>query len=243
MDVKWGTGAFMKTQAQAEELATWLAETAAKSGLKTTAFITDMNQPLGRFVGNAIEVLECLSIFKNEPVLGWDPKTFADTVELSLRLSAEMLCLSGHSTDHESAYNTCANVLKDGRAYKKFVEMCEAQGGNLQQFHFPTDLSWDTLSADSAGFIDSFDGESMGYGAIALGAGRKQTTDIIDPFASIIVHKKRGERVAKGDVILSYTSKELSRREAARPLLQKSFVVGKTAPPSFDLIFKKISVQ
>jgi pyrimidine-nucleoside phosphorylase len=243
MDVKWGTGAFMKTPEQAEELALWLAETAEKSGLKTTAFITDMNQPLGRFVGNAIEVLECIALFKNEPVLGFSPSDFQDTLDLSLHLSAEMLVLSGHSPTFDAALKVCQTTISNGSAYKKFQEMCAAQGGALDSFQFPNNLAWTDVVATRDGFVESFDGEALGYGAIALGAGRKQTADPIDHFASIIVRKKSGAAVKKGDAVLSFTCKDASRRESAEAILKTAYKVADQEPRRFDLIFKRISVQ
>ncbi len=247
MDVKWGTGAFMKTARDAEELALWLAETAAKSGLRTTAYITDMNQPLGRFIGNAIEIVECLSLLKNEPVTieqrSYAPADFSDTLELSLELSAEMLVLSGHSTSFDDALSAVKQAHSSGAAFKKFEEMVIAQGGNLKQFLLPTDLRWKTVSALQAGFINSINGESVGYAAITLGAGRKAAHDVIDPAASIVIHKKWGEMVQTGDPLYSYACKNLNVYDEAASILAESVVISSEKPRVSPLIFKKISAS
>lgn len=225
MDVKWGTGAFMKTQADAKELATWLVETAAKSGLPTTAFITDMNQPLGRFIGNTIEVLECLSLFKNESYLEHSPQMFSDTLELSLILSAEMLVLAGHSANAEEGLASARAVLANGKAYEMFEKMVATQGGQLDKLSLPQNLSWQKITAPADGFIQSIDGERIGYAAIALGAGRLSTADQIDHSASVIIHKKNGERVEKGEVLLSYASRKQNNYSQAHELLSSSMQI------------------
>lgn len=241
MDVKWGTGAFMKTQEDAEELATWLAETAAKSGLRTSAFITDMNQPLGRFIGNSIEVLECISLLKNEPVLQHRPEDFFDTLDLSLQLSAEMLVLSGHSKTTEAALDAAKDVLKNGSAFRKFQEIVKAQGGSLDNYALPKDLKWHTVHSQQEGYVQSIDGETVGYAAIALGAGRKTTQDPIDHSASIIIHKKVGSMVRSGEAVYSFACKNLNSYGDAEKMLQTSYTIASGKPQLQPLIWKKIS--
>lgn len=241
MDVKWGSGAFMKTAQDAEELALWLAETAAKSGLCTSAYITNMNQPLGRFIGNAIEVVECLSLLKNEPVMDHKPAEFADTLELSLELSAEMLVLAGHSASFDQALAAAKAALTSGAAYKKFEDMVVAQGGDLKKFSMPTNLNWQTVTASKSGYVNSIDGETVGYAAISLGAGRKAAHEAIDPVASIIIHKKCGEMVQTGAPLYSFVCKNLNAYDDAAHALQKSIVISDEKPRMSPLILKKIS--
>lgn len=241
MDVKWGTGAFMKTQKDAEELAIWLAETAQKSGLRTTAFITDMNQPLGRFIGNTIEVLECLSLFKNTSVLDHSPGAFEDTLDLSLQLSAELLVLSGHSATFESALTAARATLTSGSAFAKFKEMVHAQGGNLENYDLPSSLQWQTVTAKSSGFVSAIDGETVGYAAISLGAGRKATSDLIDHSASIIIHKKIGEAVQSGEPVYSFACKNLNAYAEAEKSLASSYSISSDKPLPPKLILKKIN--
>lgn len=241
MDVKWGSGAFMKTQKDAEELATWLAETAAKSGLRTTAYITDMNQPLGRFIGNTIEVLECIALLKNESILQHKPEDFFDTLDLSLQLSAEMLVLAGHSKTHESALTAVKKVVADGSAFKKFKEIVAAQGGSLDNYSLPKDLKWHTVAATKDGYVSAIDGEAVGYAAIVLGAGRKSAQDTIDHSASIIIHKKVGALVRAGEIIYSFGCKNLNSYGDAEKMLKTSFQIDSDKPQLRPLIWKKIS--
>jgi pyrimidine-nucleoside phosphorylase len=237
MDVKCGSGAFMKTPEQALELAQWLAETAALNNVKTSCFITQMNQPLGSFIGNAIEVLECLALFKNTTELGFATSQFADTRELSLILSAEMLRLSGRVRDAESGMNLAEQALSSGRAFEVFEKMVTAQGGNLQNFKFLPPAKWSEVVATDNGFIEHFDAEAIGYAAIILGAGRQKTADPIDLQASIRCHKKIGDAVKKGDVIFSYTPRSPEQNQRAQDTLSRSLKISlqKVAKPSLIL--------
>ena len=243
MDVKWGSGAFMKSQQDAVELATWIVETAAQSGLPTTAFITDMNQPLGRCIGNTIEVLECLSLLKKENFGEYSAKDFSDTLDLSLSLSAEMLVLAGHSQTFEQGLASVQRALDSGHAYSLFEKMVIAQGGTLQNFALPSTLRWETIPAEESGFVHSIDGEALGYAAISLGAGRRLTTDRIDHSASVIIHKKKGERVQSGDRLFSYaSSKESGYGYAdARARLKTCLQISEQAPAENALIAQRIS--
>ncbi len=237
MDVKCGSGAFMKTPEQALELATWLAETAALNNVKTSCFITQMNQPLGAFIGNAIEVLECLALFKNSTELGFAPSQFADTRELSLILSAEMLRLSGRVKDAEDGMRLAEEALTSGRAFEVFEKMVTTQGGNLNQFKFLPPAKWSEVVATDSGFIEHFDAEAIGYAAIILGAGRQKTLDPIDLQASIRCHKKMGDAVQKGDVIFSYTPRSLEQNQRTQITLGGSIKISlqKVAKPSLIL--------
>lgn len=237
MDVKCGSGAFMKTQKDAEELARWLVETAELNGVRTTCYITQMNQPLGRFIGNSIEVLECLSIFKKTPVLGFSPSEFSDTRELSLTLSAEMLVLAGRCTSFQEARSLAENALDSGNAFQLFEKMVEEQGGQLELFAFDEKAVWIDVLAEHTGFVETFDAESIGFAAIALGAGRRKTTDAIDHQASIISYKKMGDAVVAGERLFSFTSRKNEQNKQAQEILSRSCKISlqKTQPPSLIL--------
>ncbi|MBY0384532.1 thymidine phosphorylase [bacterium] len=237
IDIKYGSGAFMKTPEQARELATWLAETAALNNVKTTCYITDMNQPLGRFIGNAIEVLECLCLLKNSSALGFNPQHFNDTRELSLTLSAEMLVLAGRCKDFNEGYVLAKNALDSGVAFDIFQKMVTRQGGNLEKFAFTEPSSWMKITSPTSGYIENYDAEAMGYAAIALGAGRKQTSDTIDHQASIICHKKIGDAVTSGETLFSFTPRTAEQNENANQFLTKSPKISlqKVASPSLIL--------
>src|SRR5690606_38181902 len=132
LDVKYGSGAFMKTAALAEELAQNLMAIARGYGKTVTSLITNMDQPLGRYAGNSLEVEECVAIMKNETFMGpggYD--LYEDTRELSLRLSAHMLLLAGKGKNEEESYQIAKDILVSGKAMKKFEELCAIHGGNL----------------------------------------------------------------------------------------------------------------
>jgi pyrimidine-nucleoside phosphorylase len=237
MDIKYGSGAFMKTPENAKELALWLAETAALNNVKTTCYISDMNQPLGRFIGNAIEVLECLCLLKNSSILGFKPEHFSDTRELSLTLSAEMLVLAERCQDFTEGYTLAKQALDSGKAFDIFQKMVDRQGGHLEKFKFIESQTWSQIVSPGNGYIENYDAEAIGYAAIALGAGRKQTSDTIDHQASIICHKKIGDSVSIGETLFSFTSRSTEQNENANQFLTKSFKISlqKVASPSLIL--------
>lgn len=236
MDVKTGSGAFMKTQEDAQELAHWLVETAALNNVKTVAYVTQMNQPLGRFVGNAIEVLECLSLFEQRPVLQFSPQDFSDTRELSLVLSAEMLVLAQRCSSFDEGYKLADKTLSSGQAYDMFCKMVAAQGGRLSEFQMQS-ATWEVVAAAQDGFVESFNAEDIGYATICLGAGRLKTTDTIDHQASLILHKKIGDTVKKGDPLFSFTARTQDKNSQAHQFLTKSCKISlqKCNPPSLIL--------
>lgn len=240
MDVKCGSGAFMKTPEAAEELATWLAKTAAQNGVRTTAFITNMQEPLGRFVGNAIEVLECVSVFTKTPVLGWKPEDFSDMTELSLALSAEMIFLSGRTSTLAEARTMAEETLSSGAAFEMFKKMVAAQGGDWSKFSFPTDLKWHSVLSNADGYVSEYNTEAMGLAAICLGAGRRVTSDPIDPLASIIVHKKLGDPIKKGEVLFQCYGSSPAKIAEAESFLTSCTKISLQNTPRPSLILKKI---
>lgn len=241
MDVKCGSGAFMKTPEQARELALWLAETAALNNVATTCYITQMNQPLGHFIGNAVEVLEILCLFKKESALGFDSAQFEDTRELSLILSAEMLVLAGRCEHFDVAYRLAEEALNNGDAFLMFEKMVTAQGGRLNDFKFDAPSAWIEIKAQQSGFVETFNAEAVGYAAIALGAGRKKTNDTIDLQSAIICHKKIGDEVKTGDVLFSYTSRTEEQNRNANQFLTDSTKISLQKGARASLILDRVT--
>ncbi len=239
MDVKTGSGAFMKTLEDAQELARWLVETAALNHVQTVAYVTQMNQPLGRFVGNAIEVLECLSLFENKSVMQFSPQDFSDTRELSLVLSAEMLVLAQRCSTYDEAHALAEKTLTSGQAYEMFCKMVTAQGGRLSEFQMQP-ASWETVAATQDGFVETFNAEDIGYATISLGAGRLKTSDAIDHQASLIVHKKIGDAVKKGETLFSFTSRTQDKNSQAHQFLTKSCKISLQKVPAPSLILGRV---
>jgi pyrimidine-nucleoside phosphorylase len=236
LDVKYGSGAFMKTSEKAEELAVNLMAIAQGYGKKVTALLTNMDQPLGRFAGNSLEVEECVAIMKNEKHIGkhgYD--LYADTRELSLQLSAHMLFLAGTDKTVADAYKRAEEMLTSGKAMAKFEELCKIHGGNLATLPRPQKMI--DIKATKSGFVQGFNTESIGVAGIIIKAGRAQTTDVIAPTAGIEFHCKVGDEVKEGDVVFTLHGDDESLLKAAVPLLESAVNISlpKITKPSLIL--------
>lgn len=239
LDVKFGSGAFMKTPEKAEELAVNLMAIAKGYGKKVVALLTNMDQPLGRYAGNSLEIEECVEIMQGKKFLsptGQD--LYHETRELSLWLSAHMIHISGKTKTAEEAYKLATDILDSGRAYEKFVELCKIHGGNLQAL--PKPKHHVAVTADSSGFVSGFNTESIGVSGIVIKAGRAQTTDVIAPTAGIEFHAKLGDAVKKGDVVYTLHGDDLSLLESAVSLLKSSVTISLQKPVSPSLILKTL---
>ena len=209
LDVKWGTGAFMRTRAASRELAQALVAVGKSFGKKIVALQTDMNQPLGDCIGNALEVRECLNILagKSAP---------PDLLEVTLALGAEMVALAG-------VPNQLAAHLTSGAALSKFKEMVVAQGGAIDRL--PVAQFTQSIPAPHAGYVHSIACDQLGYAVIALGGGRKIATDKID-FAVGFEHpKKIGDRVETGTPLVRMHSNDATRAGAAAAIVQQAYVI------------------
>jgi len=197
LDVKFGNGAFMKTLDDARELARTMVEIGKDAGKKTAALLTDMNQPLGFAIGNALEVKEAIETLK-----GNGPK---DLQELVLRLGAWMLVLAGKSETPEAAYDTLSGILDSGAALSTFKEFVKRQGGDVSQIDdpakLPTARQTVPVISDQEGFVKSIGAQSIGVAAMTIGAGRATKEDSIDMAVGIVLLKKVGDRIAKGDAL------------------------------------------
>lgn len=197
LDVKTGSGAFMRELKDAEELASSLLNTAKSFNKKVTAFITDMNQPLGNNIGNWLEILECIDILKGEKE--------NDLLELSLNLAGSMLNLAGKADSLEEGIELSKQMISSGKAYSKFMDIIKYQGGDLKYINnpslYPSPRFTEDLIAEEDGYLCSTDCYQFGMASLELGAGRMTKEDDIDPKAGIIFNKKIGDKVKKGEVI------------------------------------------
>lgn len=189
LDVKWGSGAFMKTLADARQLADSLVRVANLLGVRTRALITNMNRPLGRMIGNGLEIDESLEI-----LAGLGPE---DSRELTVRLAAELLLLTGVETQAEAARKRIAEVIVSGIAREKFAKMVRAQGGDLSRDY--SRASPRELYAPQTGYLTAVDGEQLGFVVIELGGGRKVIGDKIDPGVGIEMLCEVGQQVREGE--------------------------------------------
>ncbi len=192
LDVKFGSGAFMKTRESARQLARSLVNTGLRMNVPTTALITDMNQPLGRMCGNAIEVDESLDVLQ-----GGGP---TDVRELTTELAAELLVTAGRCSDHEQAVAMAGSKLDDGSAMELFESMVTAQNGNLTKSRKVAPAS--DVTAQQAGIVSKIDVELIGYTIIAMGGGRQELSDTIDRSVGIEMLVKIGDTVDEGQPLL-----------------------------------------
>lgn len=210
LDVKFGAGAFMKTLDDAKELATAMVEIGRDAGRETVAFLTDMNQPLGFAIGNALEVKEAI-----ETLSGNGPK---DLEELVLQLASHMVVLAKKAANTEQAYAQLKEKLQNGEALQKFKEFVAAQGGDTSQIEnpelLPTASSVIPVIATEAGYVEKIDALSIGIAAMKLGAGRATKEDTIDMGVGVVLNKKVGEAINEGDVLAYVHTNQADSQEA-----------------------------
>lgn len=226
LDVKTGSGAFMKTEKDAAFLAELMVETGQRLGKKIVALITDMNQPLGFAVGNALEVSECIDVLD-----GGGPD---DLRELCLILCAWMFLLGGKATSVEKGRNLAETMISSGKAKEKFQEMIKLQGGNPAVVDDPGLLPRARHTAEilssSAGYVSSIMCENIGTACVLLGGGREKKEDAVDPAVGIIVHKKLGDKVSTGEALCTVHFNSADRLEMAKPLIVNSYTIGPEPP-------------
>ena len=232
LDVKTGSGAFMKTEADSRALAESMVDIGKRAGKRTRALITDMDRPLGRAIGNSLEVIEAI-----ETLNGRGP---ADFTELCVALATHMLVISDRGTEAECEAEV-RRVMADGTALCTFADMVEAQGGDPNWIHqperFPAAPCSRVVLAPTDGFIVRVDCEGYGTAALLLGAGRNRKEDVIDPTAGIILHAKTGDAVAKGQPIATLYTSRAELLDAAEEKLLDSTEIGAEAPEARPLIF------
>ena len=233
LDVNPGTGAFMENLWDAQELAHALVKTGQDFGVRTEALITDMSQPLGKYVGNALEVYECLRILRGETDEEVQP-----TLELSIELTARMLVLTGVAADTEEANTICLEKLWDGSALEKFRQNVELQKGDPRICDEPEMLLDEKilkipLTAQAEGFITEIDTRGIGEAVCALGGGRVQVKDEIDYAVGFAAAKKLGGRIAKGEELGLIYCRKKTHADSISEKLRNAYKIGveKTQTP------------
>lgn len=236
LDVKVGTGAFMKTMDNARALAKTMIGIGERMDRKVRALITDMSQVLGEAVGNANETWEAIEVLR-----GGGP---ADTLELTLELGAEMLVLGKVADNLEDGRTRMTRAIRDGRGLEKLRRVVEAQGGDPASLdardRLPTARHHTTLTATQAGVIVGFDTEAIGRGAMVLGAGRAKTSDRIDPAVGLAMKVRLGERLEVGQPIAEVDYNDSDLLERARPILLSALRLGDTAPATTPLVRERL---
>jgi pyrimidine-nucleoside phosphorylase len=237
LDVKVGNGAFMKKQVDARRLAQAMVGIGRRLDKKVQALITDMNQPLGYAVGNALEVMEVSQTLQKAGP--------ADLTRLSLELAARMIHLGKITATLDEARKLAEDRLMDGSAYKKFKDVVAAQGGNpqaLDKFELlPNATGMREILSPRTGFVSAIMAEDIGRASSMMGAGRSRKEDAIDPAVGVILEVKAGEKVEAGSVLcrLYYTSEE--NLDEAADLVEDAFRISGARPDARDLILEVVS--
>ena len=227
LDVKTGSGAFMKTEADSRALAEAMVDIGKRAGKRTRALITDMDRPLGNTIGNTLEVLEAIDTLNGGGS--------ADFTELCVALATQMLVISDRGTETECEA-AVRRVLNDGTALRRFADMVEAQGGDPTWIYhpekFPAAPYSRVVTSPAEGYLTHVDCEGYGTAALLLGAGRNRKEDVIDPAAGIRLHAKTGDAVSIGQPIATlYASREELLDTAETKLLASTEIGGKQPKP------------
>jgi pyrimidine-nucleoside phosphorylase len=236
LDVKVGSGAFMKTQVEARRLAQTMVGIGRRMDKKVQALITDMNQPLGYAIGNALEIMEASQTLQNAGP--------ADLTKLSLELAARMIFLGKQAATLEDARMTAEKHLVDGSAYKKFKDVVAAQGGNpqaLDKFELlPNATGMREVTSPRAGYVSSINAQDIGASSNMIGAGRDKKEDSIDPAVGIILEVKMGEKVDAGSVLCRIYYTREDRVDEAADMVEDAFHVSSQKPDERELILEVV---
>ena len=212
LDVKVGDGAFMKSRRDAEALAEAMLDLGRRAGREVVCLLTDMDQPLGSAVGNALEVREAIATLRGEGP--------ADFTELVLRASARLLALSDLDVSEEIGSDRAKSAMSDGTAVAAYERWIRAQGGDPSEPALPTAPVVRVVEAPRAGHVERLGAIAVGLAALHLGAGRRAKADTIDHAVGIVCHKKRGDRVERGEPLAEvYAQSEQDARQAVAELL------------------------
>jgi pyrimidine-nucleoside phosphorylase len=239
LDVKYGSGAFMKEASQGEKLAQSLADTGAAMGLKVIALLTDMDEPLGNMVGNFLEVEESLDCLEG--------KGPADLMEVTLELAARMAILGGKAKTSKEGRRLCEDALASGKPRELFLQNVKSQGGDPVQLlelrgNYRSKITAEIKAAES-GFVSRIDAWKIGHASVQLGVGRNRTEDKVCPTAGVQFHAKRGNSVTAGDTIMTVWAATEEGLKASLPQLIDAVEYSSRAPKDRKLIFKEITAR
>ena len=237
LDVKTGRGAFLRHFEQARELARAMVDTGARAGVRTEALITNMDVPLGRAVGNALELVECIDVLKGEGP--------ADLVELCEVLAARMLVLSHVDGNESAARARVRAALEDGSALEKFRDIIVAQGGDAGVIDDPSRLPAAAhrhlVVAPRSGFISAIHADLVGRASVLLGAGRERVDSVIDPAVGFMLLRVPGDAVKAGDAVLEVHYNDGARLARAEALAREAIEITDAPPPPAKLVLDRIA--
>ncbi len=235
LDVKTGSGAFLRTDAEARQLAQLMVDTGESAGTTTVALLTDMSQPLGRFAGNWLEVYECVEILQGRRHVLSD-----DLIHLTNTLSGWMLFLAGHSESAAAGYALSNELLATGEAWKAWLSIVAAQGGDTSIFDSPGAFHKPSasvvLTAGSSGYLSSMDCTKVGWAVQRLGAGRARPGDPVSAHAGIEVHAKLGHSVQQGAPLVTLFAEEEALLAEPLEMLRVTYTISLEKPALPPLI-------
>jgi len=235
LDVKTGSGAFLRDRTEAETLAALMVTTAESAGTRTVALMTDMGQPLGAMAGNWIELIESVVLLS-----GKRPTESEDLRELSLILAGWMIHLGGQAETPEAGYVHAEAAINDGSALKIFMQMVEAQGGDITTFDNPGAFhkpgATQIVEAGETGYISEMETTMLGWAVQRLGAGREKAGEPVDPHAGIHFHARRGAYIEKGQPLATLYATNQSMLAEPVSLLQKAITISANAPEAVPLV-------
>ena len=236
LDIKTGNGAFMKSHQDSIRLANSLIQTARSFKKNVIAFITDMNQPLGNYIGNWLEVYESIQVLKG--------MTKNDLYALSIKLSGAMIYLGKKAKSLQAGEQIAKDKIENGEAFRKFLEIVELQGGDVNYINnperYPKSKYSKKICSDKSGFIKEMNTYQIGMASLELGAGRRTKNDIIDHKAGIVLNKKVRDYLGKNDIICELYSDSRSKIKLAEQMIVESIKISKTKPLIPKLIKKVI---
>jgi pyrimidine-nucleoside phosphorylase len=236
LDVKWGTGAFMQTVDEAAELARIMVDIGKHAGRPTVALVTDMNQPLGNAVGNALEVIEAIEILSG--------RAEGDLKELIMELSARILVMGEVFKRTEDARAALQEAIRSGRALDVFEQIIRLHGGDpavcRDTSRLPQAASLVPVRAKSSGYVMSMDSDEIGMATVMIGAGRETKSDRIDPAVGLWLKKRIGDAVCEGDVLAEFHVNDRTHEQAAIERFLAAVHIGSETVEPCDLIVKVV---
>jgi pyrimidine-nucleoside phosphorylase len=234
LDVKTGSGAFLRKPEDSAYLAALMVATAEAAGTRTVALLTDMGQPLGHMAGNWIELIESVQLLR-----GQRPPESEDLRELSLQLAGWMIHLGGQAATPEAGYSRAEKALADGSALRTFFAMVEAQGGDIKPFsdpNFHSPGATKVVSAWESGFISTMDTTALGWAVQRTGAGREKAGEPVDPHAGIDFHARRGAHLEKGQPLATLYATSPALLAEPEEILHQAIVFSPAPPQGLPLV-------
>jgi pyrimidine-nucleoside phosphorylase len=236
LDVKTGSGAFMKREDDATSLGELMVDTAKRMGVRAVALVTDMDHPLGHKIGNALEVEEVLDVLR-----GGGP---SDLRDLTMTIAAWMFHLGGRTATVDDGEQLARELIASGAALEKFRRMIELQGGDVRVVDEPRQMPQAKFRAEitsaSQGYVSAMECEQIGYASVLIGGGREHEHDVVDHSVGIIMHKKIGDPVQAGEMLCTVLYNSEDRLPRARVLLAASFSITPDPPPPHGGIVRRM---